>query len=66
MLIHHLTKDNKLWRSNGTKESVFGLPGIINYGNIWGKIMVDNEYLVRFVCNFEIRFVQLSPNKIRK
>lgn len=46
-----LTKSNKLWESNQTKEREFQALEAINCGmvNIWRKVMVDKGYLVRFV-----------------
>lgn len=44
-----LTKSGKLWRSDYTKEKGFECLGVVNCGkvNVWGKLMVYKDYLVR-------------------
>lgn len=47
-----LTKGDKLW-SDKTKETVFGLIYVVNYGkvNIWEKLMEDKSYFGKiFPC----------------
>ena len=45
-----LTKGDKLWRSDYTRERGLGFLEAVNCGevNIWEKLMVDKGYLVRF------------------
>lgn len=47
-----LTKGDKLWRSDKTKEKHFRALGVVDFRtlNIWGKLIKDNGDFSKVVC----------------